>query len=239
MARTFEIDHKEMHDIRSAATETGYSRDHVATLARNKKIVAAQVGRQWYVDLDSLKQYANITALEQQVKQKHLSDDRRFVRELTEKLSEKKNRAKAQKQLHEQKVRKTTMTAAALFLSVLGGLSFLSPQLFTPTNNQLANPSVITFTPNQTEFVALDTSQHHAQIETVFSDGLVEVVSMAEEGEAIVLLPEGETSTSSLFSDEVVAIVKEDGSRVFVIPNQNPDDGIPFVTVPINQVQIP
>ena len=71
MKSSLVIDHKKMHDIKSAAEVSGYTRDHVTSLARAKKIVAAQIGRQWFVDLDSLKQYANVTALEQQVRQKH------------------------------------------------------------------------------------------------------------------------------------------------------------------------
>ena len=54
--------------IKEAAKLVLYSRDYVARLAREQKIVAMQVERQWFVDTVSLKNFAETAELEQTVR---------------------------------------------------------------------------------------------------------------------------------------------------------------------------
>lgn len=238
MTCSLEIDHKEMHDIRTAADVTEYSRDHVTSLARAKKIVAAQVGRQWYVDLDSLKQYAALTALEQQVKQKHLSEDRRQARELAKKIDEAKTRSGAGAPAHQQKVTSAVVSMTALFVLVAGSLAIFGDTLLLQTNTQLASTQAVASDGEPVTPVVV-MGEKTIPVNTVFSDGVVEVHSLAAAEEAIVLLPQLESVTASVFSDPVEIITASSGVQVLVPKGRPVSEGVPFVKVPVNEISIP
>lgn len=239
MASTLQIDHKEMHDIRSAASASGYSRDHVASLARAQKIVATQVGRQWYVDLDSLVSYTEITKLEQKVKQKHLSEERRSSSEITERLEASRL---ARKQAYENRTKKVTSTVASLLvLSTLigGSLTYFAPEVFSSLNEQLASaPNAADFNP----VIVTDGQSRRAlngETITTFSDGGVIVATLATPEEAIVLLPEGLATSTEVFSDEVTVVYDATGNRRLVLKKDSESEGIPFVEVKVSEILIP
>jgi hypothetical protein len=58
MSTAVEINGLSLIPIREAASHVSYSRDYVARLAREGKIVASQIGRQWFVDLSSLQNFS-------------------------------------------------------------------------------------------------------------------------------------------------------------------------------------
>lgn len=74
--------------IKDAAQRVGYSRDYVARIAREGKVVAKQRGRQWYVSLASLEQFVADAAYEREVRRRYLSAERRAEREAKERLAE-------------------------------------------------------------------------------------------------------------------------------------------------------
>lgn len=85
MSTTVEMNGLSLIPIREAASRVSYSRDYVARLAREGKIVASQIGRQWFVDLASLQNFsAEATALEE-VRRQDLRAERK--RELMAKES--------------------------------------------------------------------------------------------------------------------------------------------------------
>ena len=67
--------------IREAARLTSYSRDYLTRLAREGKIAAAYLDRQWYVNLDSLRSYAEQAAIEQELRKQQLRRERQRERE--------------------------------------------------------------------------------------------------------------------------------------------------------------
>lgn len=77
MSTALEINGVSFLSIKEAATSVSYSKDYVSRLAREKKIVATQVGRQWYVDPVSLRSFAEMASLEQEVRKQQLSLERR------------------------------------------------------------------------------------------------------------------------------------------------------------------
>ncbi len=77
MSTQLEINGVAFFPIKEAAKVVSYSRDYVAKLAREEKIVASQIGRQWYVDILSLKNFAEAALLEQEVRKQKLSDERK------------------------------------------------------------------------------------------------------------------------------------------------------------------
>lgn len=59
--------------IKTAAALVPYSRDYVARLAREGKVVAVQTERQWFVDGESLKKFYEQATIEDEVRKRHLS----------------------------------------------------------------------------------------------------------------------------------------------------------------------
>lgn len=59
------------------ANKVSYSRDYITRLAREGKILATHVGRQWFVDLDSLNNYIDTTAKETEVRKRCLAKKER------------------------------------------------------------------------------------------------------------------------------------------------------------------
>jgi hypothetical protein len=86
MSENVEINGLTLLPIKDAAKLVSYSRDYVARLAREKKIVASQIGRQWFIDVVSLKSFAEASTLEQSVRQQQLSNERRREQSLKEEM---------------------------------------------------------------------------------------------------------------------------------------------------------
>lgn len=235
MKSSLVIDHKEMHDIKSAAEIIGYSRDHITSLARAKKIVAAQVGRQWYVDVDSLKQYASVTTLEQQVRQKHLSEDRKTQKEFAQKISDAKVARSKSKTRNSKRTKEAVVAMAVVMFVVAGALSVAGEELLARAPYLAANTKLAAAEQSSLSDTPLVVGME-AAAETTFNDGTVEVSRLAASEEAIVLLPELAAASSTIFSDEVTIVRQENGMQVIVPVGRPASEGVPFATVPISEV---
>ena len=242
MSHSLEIDKKAMYDIRSASQETGYSRDHITTLARAQKIVATQVGRHWYVDLDSLRQYAKITELEQQIKQKHLSEERRLTREISQQVDTARQRQSEARISHHKTAKQAMVTMAAAFVLMLGGVGLFGHDLLTVGNTQMLSAATA---PAFLEPVSVKQSgavqlgDEMVPASTSFTNGAIEVRQLADEEEAIVLLPKNLATSTAVFSDEVEVVTASDGSSRLVPVGQSPEGGVPFVVLPVSEVKTP
>lgn len=64
-------------DARSAGKLVGYSSDYVTRLAREKKIAAVQTGRQWLIDIDSLKLFSLSVQAEKRERAEKIREERR------------------------------------------------------------------------------------------------------------------------------------------------------------------
>ena len=121
MSEAIEIDGKELLPIREAVLQVSYSRDYVTRLAREGKIVASVIGRQWYVDLDSLKAYNEQSQIEQEIRKKQLSEERKRETEIhlasVEKKTDREDKASSFK------TRALAGTAMVLTLGLLTGVS--------------------------------------------------------------------------------------------------------------------
>lgn len=74
------INHKTYYTIRHAADAVLYSTDYITRLARERKIKAVRLGRRWYVEVDSLKTYAEVQQQEQEIRSKQLRAQRKIER---------------------------------------------------------------------------------------------------------------------------------------------------------------
>ncbi len=239
MSRTLIIDHKKMHSVKSAAGVAGYSRDHITKLARDGKIIGTQVGRNWYVDLDSLKSYAAIANLELEVKKKHTSEVRKATKELREQL----DGAAALRSTESARLPKRTQAAVVALgfvclVSAAGASELLVPymkQAPAAAVQSDANPAPVTTT-------------HRAPslVNTTFASDAAEVSPLVNPDGAIVLLPlrdaDGTVSSSTVFSDEVVIEEGAKGERR-VVPideaGNQLSEGVPFSVLSVEEIPVP
>lgn len=250
MAKVLEIDGKKLHSIKSATALVSYSSDYITRLAREGKIVASHIGRQWYIDVESLKHYESIMVLEQSIRKQKLSEERKQERALRETIDERKRaRAKA----HRVKANRTkVVVAAAVFLGLFSGYLFESTfsQLTSP-EEQVASTSAAPslsllatdVTPAPEVVTTLATTSGDATYTANFTTVPDQVRSFASSTEGILLLPsqltEGELlELQDLFSDRIVIRTDASGQKfVSQVNGQSEIIGIeiPVITIPLNQ----
>ncbi|MCA9359265.1 hypothetical protein KC926_03610 [Candidatus Kaiserbacteria bacterium] len=243
MTSTLEINGKKLHPIKDAISSVSYSRDYITRLAREKKIVATNIGRQWFIDLDSLKSYSEISKLESEIRKKQLSEERRNELEIREAVEKSRSKLSAREEvLHKKSV---IFASLVLCFGLMSGFTF--DYLFN-----LANPS---YTQSATTPVAVHTNRSV----TLSSDEVVklseesdlnldgahtasfspEIKSLTISNEGMLLLPNKNVDGdgfSEMFSDEVVFETLSSGERVAYLVDENgvrSDRSIPFVVVPV------
>lgn len=234
MSGSLEINGKKLSSLSVALKHSSYSRDYITRLAREEKIVASQVGRQWYVDLDSLKRYEESISVEQKLRQQKLSEERR--RERLQKQSELKpvrrsNRSSRRVGVH------AALASSVLFVGILVGFLFQQNFIVAPdSSRQVANTS----SANGEEMVQ-ENVLHDDEGAVEVSNESVTVTTFSEEGQGILLLPTVATGTSEvnpkdLFSDDVTVVTDENGQAFIVKRDESGKEveRIPYVVVPVN-----
>lgn len=240
MADALHIEGKTLHPIKEAAQVVSYSRDYVTRLAREEKITAHLVGRQWFVDIDSLRHYAEASAMEQELRKKQLSEERKRERQLRE-AAEQRNT------IILERVRPMHFQAAAVASLVLGfgllmgwGAYFLSAPAGGQNVAQVGQ-SVPVANQVPTEPAAPVVSEPVVTSEEVLVPAFSarEVTPLGDGANGILVFPNAtSTDVTALFSDKVEVVTLPNGEqvvwRVDAVGNRlgNP---VPFVEVPINQ----
>lgn len=77
MSYSVEIQGKEYFAAAAIAKEVGYTPDYITKLAREQKIKATRVGRQWFVDPGSLREFVNTIRVQKAARNKALRRERR------------------------------------------------------------------------------------------------------------------------------------------------------------------
>jgi excisionase family DNA binding protein len=250
MMSTLEIDGRTFASIKEAAQLTSYSRDYVTRLAREGKIAASYIGRQWFVDTVSLKNYTENIALEQEARKRLLREERKQERRVREAVERKQTlRLKKASTLH---ARSLVVASLVLGLGLLSGVTavHLLPSTHEAVNT---NPSgslpsgttrLSTITP-QAESMPAQTSAATRQAAAVSTTlpaspvaASVTTEPLGEVNEGVLLLPSNGNAAdvSALFSDTVEVRTLSDGSsvvlRVDAAGNQIGTE-VPFVVVPV------
>ena len=237
-----------MQRVSVAATLVGYSCDYVTKLARDQKITAVQVGRQWFVEVESLKQYAAESLAEQKVRQQELSDIRKAEREA---LQKKAAAEKIPTPFFVRVTQQKSSLAMFLLLSVASTYSLFhfSQRANSDTNiAQVAGSEIISeFQNAETDYeIAVGTTvsvQEPVSLQVDFSQESVRLSDIKNIKNGILLLPHA-TSTDAmaperLFSDKVKILTDEYGQQYVVrVDEQNEVvSKIPFVVVPVDSNQ--
>lgn len=240
MATTVDINGKKLLPIKEAISKVDYSKDYITRLAREQKIVATQIGRKWFVDIQSLKNYYNLSQAELEIKKRQLSDERK------RELAVKSLRSKKQQKIKSLQKRKMS-AIASLCLIVAGGVGVgvaLESQYQDRLTNftQLANVKTIQLErslPNieRSEPMKLASSES-SELVADFAQNVSHRELDSKEG--LLLLPQNATtpvSPNEYFSDPVTVVYDDDGGSAVRRLNAYGDPfgpEIPFVVVPIN-----
>ena len=217
MSSDFEIDGKKLHTIKTASEQTSYSRDYITRLAREEKIVASQIDRQWYIDIESLKAYQVDAALEQKTRQQQLSEERKRERQ-AHAPDVSFGKMDIQKGKSTSHVRRTVVAVAALSILV-GSVLHSSPyfregiQVAAVFTDQFQNTLLSTSTS------ILASSPVDSEIN--FEPTTVRVTELSHLKNGVLLLPAASGTTTSedvseLFSDEAHVVTDETGQSFVV-----------------------
>ncbi len=245
MSSFVEIAGKKYESVSTAARLTGYSRDYIGRLAREEKITATQVGRQWFIFIPSLEKYAKSAEQDQQARQEKLSSERKREREEKE---------LAREQLKKTKKRKMKQGAHVMAFVVLGfgiglGAALNSASVFsTAAEKQIASaPQSESFVQTEQEFpVATGSVSEEAVVESIdFSRESVTISALDGEGEGVMLLPSKgkqltEEEVKAMFSDPVHIVRDAEGNRYVVRKTADgKEERLPFAIVPVGNQEVP
>jgi len=251
MNSTIEIDRKKLQSIKTVAEKVSYSRDYITRLAREGKITAMNVGRQWFVDLDSLNNYAESASVETAVRRKQLSEERRIEQQFRSAAQEKKaHRDKKARMLN---VRAASVAIMVLGFGLLGGWA-TNYTISTGSNFLILAKNILSTPQPQSQFGLLGDREEKesglavASVDTkVSKEEQISVSSVKPIGDdienGVLLLPQGSlsASTTEMFSDNVEVLTASNGSQMVVRVDEagRPvGNVIPFVVVPVKYSDI-
>jgi hypothetical protein len=247
MIGILEIDGEMLTPIKEASETVSYSRDYITRLARENKIVASHVERQWYVSLDSLNKYIESSVLEKEIRKKQLSTDRKRENILRE-ASKKKNTFSTIKarSLH---VRAAVTASLVLGFGLLSGVAtheFISVSKSSVL--QVANTQVAQVSKTPTEIFSasvIDADYISYSTGEIMTTQLTqELRPLGDMQNGILLFPNVSSSTLSaaeMFSDKVVVKNLPDGTQALIRVDQAGNvvgNVIPFVVVPVEREEI-
>jgi Helix-turn-helix domain len=222
MADFFHIGNRKLIPLKDVAKIVPYSRDYVARLARDGRIAAAQVNRQWYIDAESLKNFFEHAQLEVQARGEYVRELRKQELDLHEWWSAFLETQRARREARPQRALQKTLVIVILGLFVGLIVTGLAP-VATPT--QLA--------------ALVTTGQLAASIEapkktgtamTWYETGVIIQDGSLENPTGILLTPAGMgTDAADFFSDNVV--VEETSPTTGLIHSSSSSSSVPYVRI--------
>jgi excisionase family DNA binding protein len=242
MTSFVEIDSQKFQNVSEAAKLTGYSRDYIGRLAREKKIDATQIGRQWFVSIPSLQKYSKSAEFEMKTRQQKLSEERKREREATKRISGKVTRRSGV--VSGKKIGARILATSVLALGVGFGVLLNTTSLANITaQKQVANVPQGNSFPEVTQEFPVATGdvveiQEGAAMD--FSQESMTISTMDGDGQGVLLLPNQgdkkltEKDVQQLFSDPVKIVKDESGNRYVVrTKTDGSEERLPFAVVPV------
>ena len=234
MSSTVEINGKKLHSIKEAAQSSPYSRDYITRLAREGKIIASNINRQWFIAVDSLQSYAEASAFESEIRKKQLSAERKQERQLRQATEQQKERRHARaRTLH---VRSVVAACAVLGIGLASGSA--TYQLLLPVSE---NSATQTAQLPAAENTPDDNLAADSDTEAAAEAKRVSVQSLGEVEAGVLLLPNASTTVEALFSDPVQVERRPDGTDVVRRVDragQPIGNEVPYVWVPVEDNRI-
>lgn len=239
MKNQVEIGDKKLHSIQEALSHVSYTRDYITRLAREGKIVAVQVRRKWYVDIQSLKNYAESSRLEADIRREHLSEQRKLEQHIRK--AQQQHEAKATQGTYTAQKQAFVLAGSVLTMGLVMGVFGYALILSSPDASSVVQQTIgvnqnAQTAANAKAVMANNTNPDKVTDSTIPPDTLTEeTVSHGAEG--ILVLPFGDAADpSSIFSDEVQIRTASSGTQTAVLLDSQGNDlgrEIPFVVVPV------
>ncbi len=253
MATQVEINGSTFLPIKEAAKLVSYSKDYVARLAREQKIVASQIGRQWFVEEVSLKNFAEASEIEQTIRKQQLSLERKREQTVKQEVSVIKKNTRGKVKLV--RVRAQLAATLALSLGLLVGGGVYTSSLLLPHTTHMAQVSAVkemsasdVVVEELPVVVAEGFATAQPQPTTLYSN-VIEYPLFVDESEVrnmstttvegVFILPStgsvsSEIDLEALFSDEVtVRFVQENSGVIEYQKTSGEVSEYPFVSVPV------
>lgn len=253
MSTQVEINGKTFLSIKDAAKLVSYSRDYVARLAREEKIVASQVGRQWFVDTVSLKSFAEVADLEKSVHKLRLSAERK--REQTVKSEVLSIKGEMQSRAVHDRFKAQMITMLVLGFGLFSGMAiYTTSAILSASEENTARLASASIPQTPTTVLPAVSKVDELQLadpqETALYNNVVEQPIFIDESETramsigdsegvFLMAREGEVKTEAevakLFSDEVEVEFKDDNTGVvrYTADETGEVTEYPFVSVPV------
>jgi len=222
--------------VKEAAELVTCSRDYVTRLARENKITATLINRQWLVDIDSLKNFFAFSQYEIAVRKKHLCEIRKNELLVKQEFSEKINSLKINQ---DQIGTKTAVVSLTLLLCGIGtGLLLNFTNIYIPLDKvatlaqipqSVATNFLYTLT-GENEIVVYD--------EWVSNFGLMERTDKLLMSNGIIIFPANvsvspdQNEIGNLFSDNTEIVMTGINTGFVRADGFQNGRSIPFVKIP-------
>lgn len=227
MTDFFQMGDRKLISLKDIGTLVPYSREYVSRLAREGKIAAAQINRQWYIDPESLKSFFDNSQIEMQARSEYVRELRKQEFELNEWWQ---SFVSAQKQKSSTRAyRSFNKTVIVIILGMFVGMvvsnleSYATPQQIASMLTEGQWASVIN---SQAKVNDKKTEWYEAGEITIEDSNL-----HADQSNGILLFTDGEevSGVVEMFSDPVV--VEEETATTGVIKSEGSSTSVPFVNI--------
>lgn len=232
MSVSLELDDQHLVPVKQAASLVPYTRDHITRLAREGKIVAAQINRQWFIDTVSLTRFYESAQHEEVIRKERLRVARK--RELEVAQLHREALAQIDAQMPVQRATSHRQAVAVVVCGLCVGAMIFA------VSSQLAPTTKVATVAQAPQFMSAELAPEATHVSSVA--GTFEARERSEstrplslEG-GIVLLPQMASSSTStvagFFSDAVEVEMLTDTAGVIRAPQLGTDVEMPFVRVP-------
>jgi hypothetical protein len=239
-SQSVHVGNRKLLPVKEVLGLVSYSRDYITRLAREGKIVAVQIDRQWLVDPESLQNFYEHAQLEESVRSQVLSEERKREREVREFVMEGNAH-------FEKKVRGARQSAKleSVVLLVLSVCSWSLVVTFFSVNDvekiaQMALVGVAETVDQSRDLIMSTESDQVTLVSSAMGDvAIIEETESFTVSEGIVLFPlaSGTPAVAAAFSDPI--IVEHTGiSSGTIRMIDGRDVVVPFVTVPVAPVEV-
>lgn len=222
MSEFFHLGNRKLIPLKDVSKIVPYSRDYVARLARDGRIAAAQVNRQWYIDADSLKNFFEHSQLEVQARGEYVRELRKQELDLHEWWGAFEETQRARRETRPERALQKTLVIVILGLFVGLIVTNLAP-VVTPT--QLA--SLVT----TGQFAAvIEAPAKTGTAMTWYETGVVIEDESLANPTGILITPDAMTTNAeTFFSDSVV--IEATSPTTGLIHSSSSSSSVPFVRI--------
>lgn len=223
MSEFFHIGNRKLIPLKDVTKIVPYSRDYVARLAREGKIAAAQVNRQWYIDGESLKNFFDNAQLEVQARTEYTRELRKQELDLHEWWSAFTATQRARRESRSTRTLRKTIVIIVLGLFVGAIVTQLAPS---------ARPEVLARLIGGGQLAALVTTETSSTVPDAWYDtGVVitEDVSLRNPTGILLTPNRGVGDPATFFSDPVV--IEETSATTGLIHSSSSSSSVPFVRI--------